>query len=197
MAAVVLVDSGGTNIGSVRYALARLGVEAELVSDAAAIRRADRVILPGVGAAPPAMQRLRAAGLVDTLRELRQPVLGICLGMQLLFDGSDEGDTDCLAVIPARIARLPETDTARVPHMGWNRLRLARPTALLDGVAVDAHAYFVHSFAAPLGGWTAASCDHAVEFSAVVNKANYHGVQFHPERSADLGARILANFMTL
>lgn len=194
---VVLVDAGGTNIGSVRYALQRLGVDTALTADAATIRVADKVILPGVGAAGPGMARLRELGLVELLRSLQQPVLGVCLGMQLLCTHSEEGDTACLGVIPAEVRRLHETPGVRVPHMGWNRLRRLRAHPLLAGLGDDDQAYFVHSYAVPLGDFSLASADHAGEFSAVVARGNFHGMQFHPERSAAVGARLLKNFLDL
>jgi len=193
---VVLVDSGGTNIGSVRYALQRLGVEARLSADAAAIRAATHVILPGVGAAAPGMARLRDAGLVDVVRALTQPVLGVCLGMQLLFEHSAESDTDCLGILPGALARFDAT-TLRVPHMGWNSLRVETAHPLLRDISSGDFAYFVHSYAAPLGDFTLASVDYGGAFSAVVARANFHGAQFHPERSADVGARLLRNFIAL
>ncbi|TPG10102.1 imidazole glycerol phosphate synthase subunit HisH [Rhodanobacter glycinis] len=194
---VVLVDAGGTNIGSVRYALQRLGVDAALTADAATIRAADKVILPGVGAAGPGMARLRELGLVDVLRSLEQPVLGVCLGMQLLCSHSEEGDTECLGLIPAPVRRFAEGPGLRVPHMGWNRLSVQRPHPLLVGLGDDDQAYFVHSYAVPVDDFTLASTDHAGEFSAIVARGNFHGMQFHPERSAAVGARLLKNFLSL
>ena len=194
---VVLVDAGGTNIGSVRYALQRLGVDAALTADAATIRAADKVILPGVGAAGPGMARLRALGLVELLRSLTQPVLGVCLGMQLLCAHSEEGDTACLGVIPATVRRLHESPGVRVPHMGWNQLRTVQPHPMLTGLEDDDQVYFVHSFAVPVGDFTLASTAHASEFSAIVARGNFHGMQFHPERSAAAGARLLKNFLSL
>ena len=192
---VVIIDSGGANIGSVRYALARLGVEAELSADANVIRSADRVILPGVGAAAPAMARLHALDLVDTIRTLTQPLLGICLGMQLLFDGSDEGDVAGLGLLPGRVRRLDPSSGVRVPHMGWNRVRTRRPSALMQGIDDGAWAYFVHSFAAPVGEDCVAESVHGSAFAAVVQRGSVAGAQFHPERSAALGARLLRNFL--
>ena len=193
---IVLVDAGGSNIGSVRYALQRLGVDAPLSTDAAAIRGAERVILPGVGAAAPGMQRLRDAGLIEVIRSLRQPVLGVCLGMQLLFEHSEESDTDCLGVIPGTVRHFPQGGNLRVPHMGWNALRVEREHALLRGLGSEPHAYFVHSYAAPLSDDVLASADHGGPFAAVVQHENFFGMQFHPERSSLVGAQLLRNFLS-
>ncbi|MFC5569274.1 imidazole glycerol phosphate synthase subunit HisH [Lysobacter yangpyeongensis] len=193
---VALIDAGGANIGSVCYALERLGVDARLTADVEAIRRADRVILPGVGAAGAGMARLRALGLVDVVRELTQPLLGICLGMQLLFESSEENDTQCLGLMPGRVRRLSAGEGVRVPHMGWNRLQSRRDDALLAGLESGAHAYFVHSYAAPVGEDTLATTTHGEEFSAVVRRGRCWGAQFHPERSASAGARLLENFLS-
>lgn len=194
---VVLVDAGGTNIGSVRYALQRLGVDAELTADAAVIRAADKVILPGVGAAGPGMARLHELGLVEVMRGLTQPVLGVCLGMQLLCETSEEGNTPCLGVIPAPVRRFTEAPGRRVPHMGWNRLVATQPHALLAGLGDDDSAYFVHSYAVPVGEYSVATTDFGGDFSAVIARGNFHGMQFHPERSAAVGARLLGNFLAL
>jgi glutamine amidotransferase len=194
---VVLVDAGGTNIGSVRYALQRLGVDAALTCDAAGIRAADKVILPGVGAAGPGMARLRELGLVEVLRSLRQPVLGVCLGMQLLCAHSEEGDTECLGLIPAPVRRFTDAPGLRVPHMGWNGVSILREHPLLAGLGEGEQAYFVHSYAVPTGDWTLAASDHGEAFSAAIARNNFHGLQFHPERSAAVGAKLLRNFLEL
>jgi glutamine amidotransferase len=190
---VVLVDSGGANIGSVRYALQRLGVDAELTADAAVIRAADKVILPGVGAAAAAMARLRELHLVDVLRGLTQPVLGVCLGMQLLCTRSEEGDTDCLGIVDATVRRIRPGAGLRVPHMGWNRVRIVAPHAWLSHA--DDWAYFVHGYAVPPCAATLATCDHGATFSAAIGRGNFTGVQYHPERSAQLGAMVLRGFL--
>jgi glutamine amidotransferase len=195
--AIVLVDAGGTNIGSVRYALQRLGVDAELTADAATIRAADKVILPGVGAAGPGMARLHELGLVELMRSLTQPVLGVCLGMQLLCERSEEADVDCLGLIPARVLRFVETLGVRVPHMGWNQLKVRQEHPLLTGLGERDRAYFVHSYAVPVGDYSLATVDYSGEFSAVIAHDNFHGMQFHPERSADVGAKLLKNFLAL
>jgi imidazole glycerol-phosphate synthase subunit HisH len=192
---VVLIDSGGANIGSVRYALERLGVDAALTGNADEIRRAERVILPGVGAAAPAMARLRELDLVDTIRTLEQPLLGICLGMQLLFERSEEGEVECLGLLPGRVRALAPGAGIRVPHMGWNRLRPRRASRLLEGIDDGAQAYFVHSYAAPAAADCIASSTHGDEFAAVVERGRVAGAQFHPERSAAVGARLLRNFL--
>lgn len=193
---VVLVDSGGANLGSVLCALQRLGVEACVSGDGAAIAAASHVILPGVGAAPAGMARLRERGLVDVVRGLTQPVLGVCLGMQLLFEHSEEGDTPCLGVLPGRVKKIVGPGL-RVPHMGWNALQLRGKHALLDGIGDGEYAYFVHSYAATCDERTLASCDYGGEFAAVVQARNFFGAQFHPERSAQTGARVLRNFLEL
>lgn len=195
---VVLVDSGGTNIGSVRAALQRLGAEAELTADEATIRAADRVVLPGVGAAGAGMRRLRESGLVPVLRDLQQPLLGVCLGMQLLLEGSEEdGGVECLGLLPGRVVAMPGSARERVPHMGWNTLSPRRDDPLLAGIGDGDRAYFVHGYAAPVLEHTLATTSHAGTWSAVVGRADERcwGAQFHPERSAAVGARLLRNFL--
>jgi glutamine amidotransferase len=198
---VAIIANGGANIASLRYALERLGASSHLTADPDELRSARRVILPGVGAAADAMTRLGSLGLVDVIPELEQPVLGICLGMQLLFASSEEGDeggdTECLGLIAERVARFPDRPGHPVPHMGWNQLRVAVASPLFDGIADGDYVYFVHSYCAPLGPWTLAATDYGGEFSAAVRHRNFHGVQFHPERSAAVGARVLANFLEL
>jgi glutamine amidotransferase len=191
---IAVVDSGGANIASVLHALRRLGVEPQFTADPEVIRDAERVILPGVGAAGRAMQVLKDHELGDVIRNLTQPVLGICLGMQLLFESSQEDDTGLLGLIPARLERFPEQSGLRVPHMGWNSINnvhLDPLTHNLDGKWF----YFVHSFAAPLGEWTLSSSIHGQEFSAIVRHRNFCGAQFHPERSAGAGAALLQGFL--
>jgi glutamine amidotransferase len=191
---VVLLDSGGANLGSVRSALARLDVQAPVTSDWATIRAATHVLLPGVGAAGAAMARLRANGLDRLVPTLRQPLLGICLGMQLLFEHSEEGDTDCLGLLPGRVRRLAPAAGVRVPHMGWNRLAATRGDPLVDGLD-RAWVYFVHGYAAPATADSVATATHGDAFSAVVRRGHAMGVQFHPERSAAAGRRLLRNFL--
>jgi glutamine amidotransferase len=195
---LAIVDSGGANIASVRFALERLGVQSELTADLAVIRSAERVILPGVGAASEGMKRLQAKGLIDCVRALTQPVLGVCLGMQLLFEESEEdGGVRTLGLIPGRVALLPDSPGVTVPHMGWNNLDIKRDTPLLRGFDAATRFYFVHSFAGPVNEFTLASCEHGTAFAAVVQRGNFSGVQFHPERSGAAGAQLLKNFLEM
>ena len=197
MTDVAIIANGGANIASLRFALDRLGVSSRLTADADELRRAPRVILPGVGAAADAMERLRSLGLDSVIPTLTQPVLGICLGMQLLFEASEEGDTKCLGILPARVTRFPDRQGFPVPHMGWNQVVPRTDSPLTRGLGDDAYVYFVHSYAAPVGPWTEAVTDYGGEFSAIVRHANFHGAQFHPERSSRTGQRLLANFLAL
>ena len=196
---IAIIDSGGANIASVRFALERLGVDSVLTADPAVISAAERVILPGVGAAPVAMAQLARAGLVECIRGLTQPVLGICLGMQLLFERSEEGDTPLLGLVGSTCGAFDPGMGLTVPHMGWNRLlpRGEGRHPLLSGVEDGAHVYFVHSYAAPVSADTVASCSYGVDFTALVARGNFMGAQFHPERSGPVGARILGNFLGL
>ena len=191
---IAVVNSGGANISSVLHALGRLGADPRFTDDAEAIRAADRVILPGVGAAGHAMDVLDRHGLVGVIRGLKQPVLGICLGMQLLFESSEEDGAGLLGLIPAKLQRLPERKALRVPHMGWNAIATTREDPLTGGLDENWF-YFVHSYAAPVGDWTLATSTHGRPFSAVVRRGNFTGAQFHPERSAAAGARLLKNFL--
>lgn len=195
MSGLALIDAGGANLGSVRYALERLGVEVRIVRDADGLRGAQRVILPGVGSARPAMDLLRERGLDVVLRALEVPLLGICLGMQLLFEASEEGGVGCLGLLPGTVSRMPRSARLRVPHMGWNTLEPLRESALLDGIAMPAHAYFVHGYAAPVTDDCIASCTHGEPFAACVQRGRIAGMQFHPERSAAVGSKLLANFL--
>ncbi len=197
MTALAIIDSGGANIASLRYALERLGCDATLTRDPDVVRTAGRVLLPGVGAAADAMHRLRASGLAEVIPTLTQPLLGICLGMQLLFDSSEEGDTSCLGVISGRARRLAAAPGRPVPHMGWNQLEATRPHPLMRGVKDGDYAYFVHSYALPAGAATIATCEYGPSFSAAVSHRNFHATQFHPERSAGVGATVLQNFLEL
>jgi glutamine amidotransferase len=193
---LVLLDSGGSNLGSVQAAFARLGVEAPVTSDANKIRNASHVILPGVGAAGVSMNRLQENGLIDVIPTIQQPLLGICVGMQLLFESSDEGETICLGLLPGRVKKLPQQPSVRIPHMGWNNLMVSTTRSLCDGLQ-NADVYFVHSYAADVSEYTLAQTRHGNAFSAIVQKGNVMGAQFHPERSGQAGARFLKNFLAL
>ena len=194
---VAIIDSGGANISSVVHALRRLGSEPVFTADAGTIRSAERVILPGVGAAGAAMARLRELDLVECIRELKQPVLGICLGMQLLFDKSNEDGVECLGIIPGNLEKLEPSEGVRIPHMGWNTTTTVREHPLLSGLSEAPWFYFVHSYRAPIGDSTLATCTHGESFAAIVQQDNFLGTQFHPERSARHGAKLLANFLEL
>ena len=188
---VAILDLGYGNTDSIRHAFARLGVEAELVTDAAGAERAERLVLPGVGAAGFAMGKLGAAGLVEPLRRRTRPLLGICLGMQMLFDRSDEGDTALLGLIPGEVRALEPAPGAPVPHMGWTRNEQA------EGVGLDAgdYVYFAHGFACDDGPATAARATYGRPIPAAVRLGHLWGAQFHPERSSKAGARFLAAFL--
>jgi imidazole glycerol-phosphate synthase subunit HisH len=196
-AAVVIIASGGAHTASLQFALERLDASSLVSADAQQIRAATHVILPGVGAAADAMTRLRRHGLDTLIPSLQQPVLGVCLGMQLLYEASDEGHANCLGIIPGRAARFTPVAGRPVPHMGWNTLAVERPSALLEGIRQGEYAYFVHSYALNLSSATIASCSYGDPFSACVQWRNFYGAQFHPERSAKVGARLLQNFLRL
>lgn len=194
---VAVIKLGVGNTASVLFALERLGVDAALTDDPAVVANAERIILPGVGAAAPAMRALNESGLRDVLLRFTRPLLGICLGQQLLFDHSEEGDAKGLGLIPGNVGALPSSWQLPTPHMGWSTLRVEQAHPLLDGVRSGDYVYFVHSFACPVGGAAIATADYGRPFAAVVAKGNVLGCQFHPERSGAVGARILQNFMAL
>lgn len=193
---LVIVDTGCANLASVKFAFERLGVDALITDAAETITSAERVVLPGVGSAPFAMKSINSKNLAPTLQSLKQPLLGICLGMQLIFETLDEGgvETQGLGLVPGRITSL-DTKGQPSPHMGWNTLKRTSDDPLLEGINDNNYAYFVHSFAAPLSDMTLASSEYGDTFSAVVRKDNVYGCQFHPERSSKVGARILENFL--
>ncbi|MDO7847514.1 imidazole glycerol phosphate synthase subunit HisH [Hymenobacter sp. M29] len=193
---IAVVDYKGGNVQSVLFALERLGATATLTSDPEVLRKADKVLFPGEGEAASAMEALRAAGLDKVLPTLTQPFLGICLGMQLLGEHSEENDTTMLGLLPFRVRRFVPDATHKVPHMGWNNLQ-ALQGPLFAGLTEADHVYFVHSYYAPVGDYTTAQSAHPLPFSAAVQHANFHGVQFHTEKSSTAGTRILANFLAL
>lgn len=194
---IALIDAGGANLGSVRNAFERLGADVRLVRDADGLRDARAVVLPGVGAAGSAMRLLRSRGFDAVLPSLDAPLLGICLGMQLLFEASEEQGAECLGLLPGTVRALQPAPGLRVPHMGWNGLEPRRADALLAGLPSDAQAYFVHGYAVPVTDACIASATHGTTFAAVVRKGAIFGTQFHPERSGRVGATILRNFLAL
>jgi len=198
MAEVTIIAYGAGNVASVQFALERLGATVRLTDDPFTVAEAERVILPGVGAAGYAMSRLAELELIAPIRAFPRPMLGVCLGQQLLFERSDEGDgVELLGFIPGTVERLEPAGALPVPHMGWSRLTRERDDPLLEGVADGAYAYFVHGFVCPDGPATVARADYGGPVPAVVRSGNRWGCQFHPERSAQAGATILKNFLGL
>lgn len=194
----VIVDSGGANLASLVHALARLGCHAVVSRDPEVIASAERVLLPGVGAAAAIMQRLNAAKLLPVLRSLECPVLGICLGMQVLFERSAEGETETLGVIPGRVERLRAAPGMPVPHMGWNTLHPVTADPLFENITNEDRCYFVHSYYLPATHPnTIVKTEYGTAIAAAVRQRNYRGVQFHPERSGVVGHKILENFLRL
>ena len=194
---VAIIDSGGANINSIVFAFERLGCSPVFTQDWEQIQNASHVVLPGVGAAAAAMTHLERVGLAAKIRELTQPVLGICLGMQLLFERSEEGYVPGLGVIPGTVQKMANLPGITIPHMGWNQNHFeAKPSeSMFDGIADQRFAYFVHSFSAPLGPWTIAKSHHGEWFSSIVGLRNFVGIQFHPERSGSWGSQLLHNFL--
>jgi glutamine amidotransferase len=193
---LVIIDTGCANITSVRCAMERFDVEVIVSRDPDVIKRASHIILPGVGTAGAAMAKLEQFKLIELIQGLTQPVLGICLGMQLMSNASAERGVNCLGLIDSSVAPLEQVEGLPLPHMGWNTLGdLTGP--LFEGLDGDSYVYFVHSFALPVGDFTLASCQYGQKFSAAIGKDNFYGVQFHPERSGKVGAQILKNFLEI
>lgn len=206
---VVIIDTGCANLSSVRFAFERLGAKVLVTDDKASIKAAKRVVLPGVGSAGAAMASLTEKALVELIQELTQPVLGVCLGMQMLTllskeRGGQAQDCQCLGIIPTEIDELDrqtlKAEGLPLPHMGWNQLTFSNPSQvhpLFAGVPAGSYVYFVHSYRAPLSDYTLAQCRYGEDFSAAIGKDNFMGVQFHPEKSAAVGAQILGNFLKM
>jgi glutamine amidotransferase len=192
---VAIVKYNAGNVESVKNALNRLGVEPILTDNAREIETADKVIFPGVGEASSAMQFLRERNLDETIKRLRQPVLGVCLGMQLLCETSEENETECLGILPYRVKRF-ESEDLKIPQIGWNNIFNLK-SELFGGIEEKAYVYFVHSYYVETGAETIAACDYGLNFSAAVRYANFHAVQFHAEKSGAVGAQILENFLKL
>jgi glutamine amidotransferase len=199
---LVIVNTGCANISSVKFAFERIGAQVTVSDDTAVISAADKVLLPGVGSAPAAMKSIKAKQLEACLQGLTQPVLGVCLGMQLMVSDSQEGEfgstktTDCLNLIPGQVKRM-QVGELRLPHMGWNKVVNKYDNDLFKGIGDGEFFYFVHSFAIEDYQHTLASCEYGGVFSAAIHKDNFYGVQFHPERSSDAGAHLLENFLKM
>ena len=196
---IVIVNTGCANISSVRFAVERLGEKVTVSDDLAVIQQADKVFLPGVGSANAAMASIEKKRLVSCIQDLTQPVLGICLGMQLMVEKSEESlsdNTPCLGLIPGQVKRMQVGDL-RLPHMGWNTVMPVTEAPLFKGIDEASYFYFVHSFAVAVSEFTMASCQYGMDFSAAIHKDNFFGVQFHPERSSEAGAHLLKNFIDL
>ena len=192
---IAIIDYGAGNIQSVQNAFNRLGAETLLTSDAKVLQSADKVIFPGVGEAQYAMQKLKESGLESVIPELKQPVFGICLGMQLMCASSEEGNTQGLGIFKEHVLAFPAED--RIPHMGWNNFSELTSNPILKGISLEDDVYFAHSYYAEVGDHTQAQVNYIKPFSAALNRDNFYGVQFHPEKSAQVGEQILKNFLAL
>ncbi|MCG7531857.1 imidazole glycerol phosphate synthase subunit HisH [Psychrobium sp. MM17-31] len=196
MSQVAIIDTGCANITSVRCAFERICDDVVVTRDTQLIRNASHVVLPGVGTAGAAMGKLTSFELIEFIQSLTQPVLGICLGMQLLTNASEERNVDCLGIVDAKVSAMKNSHNLPLPHMGWNQLTdLKAP--LFNDIPAGSYVYFVHSFAVPVGDYTLAQSDYGQAFSASINRDNFYGVQFHPERSGKIGAQILRNFLAI
>ncbi|MCW8418942.1 imidazole glycerol phosphate synthase subunit HisH [Fluoribacter dumoffii] len=191
---IAVIDISGTNLTSICNALKRLGFNYQLAHEAEEIRKASHVILPGVGTATFGMNALRQYGLIDVITSLKQPLLGICLGMQLLLESSEEGNVRCLGLIPGKAQRLRHKEGYPVPHMGWNQLHWNSATSLQEGLNEQEYVYFVHSYALGESKYALAHCEYSESFTAIIHKNNIWGMQFHPEKSAEAGMTLLKNF---
>ncbi len=192
---LAVVTSGGANFNSIEIALQRLGVNYQLTVDPMVIDAADGVLFPGVGSAEYAMHELKKHGLISVLQNYRKPLLGICLGMQLLYESSEEGDVVCLGVLPGKVRKFSTDGGLLVPQMGWNNLIPLKDSALFCDVDPGKDVYFVHSYYAPVNSATLASCEYGVEFAAMAQRDNFYAMQFHPEKSGSLGEQLLKNFI--
>jgi imidazole glycerol-phosphate synthase subunit HisH len=191
---IVLIDYGAGNVQSVKYALNRLGIEPSLTKDHDEIKSADKVIFPGVGSAKAAMEQLKASGLDVLIPTLTQPVLGICVGMQLMCKHSEEGDVQCLGIIDSEVKKFKPG--LKIPHMGWNNISDLK-SPLFQGLPTEHQVYFVHSYYVPVNEYTIATTDYSNDFSAAIKKDNFYAVQFHAEKSGDIGEQILKKFLAL
>lgn len=190
---IVIIKYNAGNVQSLQFALNRIGVDAVITDDKGLIKNADRVIFPGVGEASTAMKYLVERGLDSVIKELKQPLLGICLGMQLLCTASGEGNTKCLGIFDTQVRRF---DNIKVPHVGWNEIEKTS-SVLFHGLPTDPHCYFVHSYYAVVNAHTIATTNYGIPFSSAMQRKNFYGVQFHPEKSSIVGEQILKNFLSL
>ncbi len=199
---VVIIDTGCANVSSVKFAIERLGYSVVISKDSEVVLAADKLFLPGVGTASEAMKNLQERNLIDLVKKVEKPLLGICLGMQLLGKLSQEKGSksqesvDCLGLCDGEVS-LMETGDLPLPHMGWNTVSALNNNPLFKGIEEGEYFYFVHSFAMPVGDYTIATCDYQNPFSAAIQSGNYYGVQFHPERSSKAGSRLIKNFLEL
>ncbi|CDF98537.1 imidazole glycerol phosphate synthase subunit HisH [Avibacterium paragallinarum] len=191
---ITIINTGCANLSSVKFAFERLGYQAEITDNHTTIQQAEKLVLPGVGTALAAMQSMQARQLTDILTQLSQPVLGICLGMQLMTDYSAEGEISTLKLIQGKTELLPNKGLP-LPHMGWNKVHYQNNHPLFSDIPQDSYFYFVHSYAVLPNENTIATCDYGVPFSAAIARDNFYGVQFHPERSGKGGEQLLRNFM--
>ncbi len=194
---VAIVDSIGSNLASLIFALNRIGSSFEITDEIDVINKASHIILPGVGAAKNAMTKLKQRKLIDEISKLTKPTLGICLGMQIFMDASDEDDAKCLGIISNTCRPFENNRDYPVPHMGWNKVRFNRDSVLTKNLKDDDYYYFVHSYYVPICSETIGVSSYPIEFSAVVQKDNFFGTQFHPEKSGLSGSKILQNFISL
>jgi len=193
---VVIIDTGCANLSSVKFAVERLGYPVTVSREPAVLRNASKLFLPGVGTAKEAMKNLADRELITLVKSLTQPVLGICLGMQLLAEFSAEGDVPTLGLISGSINPMP-SEGVRLPHMGWNKIQPQQDHPLFKDIPSGSYFYFVHSYALAVGDDTIATCTHGKPFTAAVNRDNFYGVQFHPERSSKAGAQLIKNFLEM
>ncbi|MGF1910651.1 imidazole glycerol phosphate synthase subunit HisH [Vibrio kasasachensis] len=199
---VVIIDTGCANVSSVRFAIERLDHEVTISKDPAVVLAADKLFLPGVGTASEAMKNLQERDLIELVKQVEKPLLGICLGMQLLGKFSEEKgqkateQVECLGLCDGEV-KLMDTGELPLPHMGWNTVKSVPEHPLFKGIEEGEYFYFVHSFAMPVGGYTIAECDYGQPFTAAVQSGNYYGVQFHPERSSAAGSKLIENFLNL
>jgi glutamine amidotransferase len=193
-----IIDYGAGNTRSVINSLKRLKADYVLTDDSKIISSVDKLILPGVGHAGAAMQNLRETGLVELILKWKKPFLGICVGMQLMYESCEEGETNSLGIVPGRVKRFQDNSFIKIPHMGWNENKLIKEVVdnLMEG-CLEKETYFVHSYCAEVNDYTVTSCDYNEQFASYINRNNFHGLQFHPEKSGEVGQRILQNFLNL